>query len=196
MAWPFSDRLRPYVRTATWFLREGWTDEQILEWARESRASYNLDFMREALPEARRAVYFAGRIEQVAERVAAGGRDMRLSQLWGLSARSAWYAGYGRAPSDAEREWSYSRPQRMMGLALEVVGRGAHTGRIQHYTITVNADWSATVGSIMEYVRDCVSSGSCLSGDLGSEPLDASSITIHLGQGALVERQEPAVIVH
>lgn len=193
MAWPFTERIRPYIRMATYFLREGWTDEQIMQWAQDSPAHYNLNRMAESLPEARRAVYFAGRVEQRLAQVAAGGNDMRLSQLWGLSARSAWYAGYGRAPTQAEREWAYTRPQGVVGLTLEVTGRGAQSGRFQHYTITLNASWDTHVGALMDMVRQDLASGAILTGDMGSEPLDLNSINIAIGGGALLERQEPTI---
>lgn len=182
MPWPFAEEMRPYLRMASYWLGRGWDHEQIMQWAAESRHHYNLELMSAAIPEAARANYFRARIE-------AADPNMRLSQLWGLASRATWYAGYGRAPTAAEREWAYSRPQEMLGLMFEVVGRGARSGRYQHYTIVINTTWNQSVADVMERVRDAITSGDIITGDLGSEPLRADGLTISLAGGALLERQ-------
>lgn len=186
MAWPFNFSIRPYIRMAGYWLGIGSTVDQILDWATGSRDYYDLNYMREAIPEAKRADYFAARI-------ATANVDMPLSQLWGLSARGAWYAGYGRAPTAAERGWAYSRPEGMLGLALEVKGLGLHSGTPRVYTITANVPWSATFGAIEGYIQQCIADGSCITGDMGSEPLDTDTIEILIQGGALLQRQSPTV---
>jgi hypothetical protein len=181
MVWPLDENLRPYIRMASYWLHQGRTPEEIMQWASSSRHMYNLEFMQAAIPEAARANYFAARARS-------GDPNMRLSQLWGLSARAAWYAGYGRAPTAEERQWAYSRPQEMLGLMFEVHGRGARTGRFQHYTVVLNASWGTSLADAIQRVEDSIISGDIITGDLGSEPLQAGGLTVSLIGGALLER--------
>lgn len=178
----YDDQVRKYMQMAAYWINRDMSDAEVMAWAEQSRHYYNLTDMRTALPEAHRALYFAERIREADPTVA-------FSRLWGLASRATWYAGYHRAPTPAEREWAYSRPGAMLGLAFEVVGRGANTGRFRHFTITVNVPWSANLGSVEDYLKDCLSSGACITGDFGSEPLRVDSIIPTLVGGALIERR-------
>lgn len=184
MVWPFDDFLRPFVRMAAYLQGAGYTPTQVMEWAAGSRHAGNLADMREALPEGRRANYLM-------ERIRAADPTLRFSTIWGRAARATWYAGYGRAPTPAEREWAYTRPQEVLGLTFEVTGRGAESGRFRHYTITVNVPWSANLGEVEDFLRNELASGRILTRDFGSEPLRPDSIIFALSSGALLARQQP-----
>lgn len=189
MTWPLDSSIRPYIRIASYWLGEGWDAQQIINWARESRHFYNLASMEEALHEAMRANYFA---EFIRDR----GTDTPFGTLWFAAARGAWYAGYGARPTTEQQAWAYTRPQDQLGLMIEVTGRGARTGEEHRYTITVNASWNSTMRDVLDYVRDCVANGSCITGELGSEPLDEGSIEVGMIGGALVARQAPTLTVY
>lgn len=184
-----NESIRPYMRMAAYWLGRGWTPEQIVDWARTSPHYYNVSYMEQAIPEAARSVYFAARIR-------AADPNTRMSQLWGYYARGAWYAGYGRAPTAAEREWSFQRPNDYIGLMFEVRGRTVSGRAARTYTITANVRWDATLWDVSTYIRSCIASGSCITGSEGSEPLDASTVSVALIGGALIERQSPTLTVH
>lgn len=182
MAWPFPDFIRPIIRSLNYFLGRGESAQQAYESVLSERHPPPVPEVQQALPEALRSQYFA-------ERIRAADPTTAFSRLWGLAARATWYAGYHRAPTAAERQWAYTRPYDVLGLAFEVVGRGARSGRFRHFTITLNVPWSSSLGAVEDYIRDCVASGSCLTGDMGSEPLDAQSIIATLSGGVLLERR-------
>lgn len=182
MPWPFPDKIRPIVRSLGYYLGLGQTAQEAQVSYLSERHARPFPEVQQALPEALRAQYFA-------ERIRAADPTTTFSRLWGLAARATWYAGYHRAPTAAEREWAYTRPYDVLGMAFEVVGRGARSGRFRHYTVTINVPWSASLGAVEDYIRDCIASGSCLRGDFGSEPLDGPSSVITLSGGVLLERR-------
>ena len=169
---------------AAYWIGQGMTEQQIVDWAASSPHGYNLSLMREAIPEARRALYFADVI-----RSDTSGRS--FAQLWYYNRGRTFQAGYGRTPTAAERGWAYQRPGDMLGLMFQVSGRSYRSGLPQRYTVTVNVPWTANMGDVEDWIRNQIANGSILTGDMGSEPIDISTLVVSLVGGALVERQSP-----
>lgn len=188
MPWPFPEELRPYIRMAAVKLAAGFTEPEVVAWMAGTAAFSNAAMVERALPEAQRSLYFANRI-------ASDTKDLRLSQLWGLSARAAWYAGYHRAPTAAERAWAFQRPGDMVGMTLRVSGRGLRTGAAQDYTVTLNAPWGARLSDISEEARDFVGSFANIIGIEGSEPIDPATLVMEIEGGALLPRQVPSFAI-
>lgn len=186
MTWPLNESIRPYIRMATYWIDQGYSAHQVMEWAAESRHHYNLDYMAQAIPEARRAIYFRERILETSA-------DIPLSKAWGWYARGAWYAGYGRAPTEAEREWAYTRPGTQLGLFIEVSGTGAMTGAPRSFRLSINVPWTATRREIQAFLRAQLREGGAMARRLGYEPLSGGRITFQYLGGALLDRQLPSL---
>ena len=178
----YDDAVRAYMRMATYLIGRGMTDEEVMAWAADSRHHYNLDDMRTALPEARRALYFAEVI-----RGDASGRS--FAQLWYYNRGRTFRAGYGRMPTADERSWAYSRPGSMLGLAVQISGRGEQTGLPRRYEVTINVPWNANWAEVEDYVRNQVMSGSLTGGLQYYDPIQPITMVIQLVGGALIERR-------
>lgn len=186
MAWPFAGDVRAYMRLAARWLQQGWTALQILTHAGQSRHGYVMQDLQEAIPEAERSLYFANFLRTHSA-------QQTFGRSWFAAARGAWYAGYGRAPSTAERQWSYTRPQGQLGLMYEVQGRTVTRNMPVRYTITVNANWSDTPQAVTQEVFDYVTGALPFVPMLGTDYLDPATVQINLLGGALIARQRPTL---
>lgn len=182
--WPFSDAIRPYIQMALYWLGLGRSPQEIMAWAAGSRHHHDLQAMAQAIPEAGRSGY-------VAEFIRTHDPATAFSRLWGWAARGAWYAGYGRAPTTSEREWSYQRPSDYVGLAVEIKGRSLYSGQMRRYEVTVNVPWVRSWQYVQDDLFNWITDPNSDFPGNDTDPLDADTVTIALIGGALVERQQP-----
>ena len=182
MAWPLDRGIRPYIRMAAYWLGRGMSDDEILRWTEFSRHYHSVADMASAIPEARRSMYFAQRLRDA-------GPDQTFGATWFGSMRGAWYAGYGRAPNAQERSWAYTRPAQMLGLAIQVTGRGERTNLPRRFEVTVNVPWNATMAQVRQYLIDQFAAGNMPSGLEEYDPVQLITAQFRIIGGALLERE-------
>lgn len=180
--------LRPIVRLAARFLGLGYTEEQTEERLEAPPHYFAAGDVASATPEAARSLYFA---DFLRERPGAAS----FGAAWFAGARGAWYAAYGRAPTTAEREWAFTRPQGALGLYVLVSGTGQWSGETQRRTIKVNAGWNQAWTDVEAAVRAAVTTMEIHLLRNTSEPFVADSITVEIERGALLEFVDPLLTV-
>lgn len=188
MAWPFSWFLRPIVRSIAYFMGRGQTPEEIAPRLEAPPHYFAAADVAAAVPEAERAMYFADFL-----RARPGAAS--FGAAWFAAARGAWYAAYGRAPTAAEAEWAFTRPQGQLGLYVLVSGMGAWSGETQTRTIKVNAGWNSSWADVEAAVRDAVTTMQIHLLRNTSEPFVPDSISVEIERGALLEFVDPLLTV-
>lgn len=188
MAWPFPPFLRPIVRYFYSMIGLDYPEPEIRERAQLHPNYWSEIDVAQAAPEAARAVYFLNFL-----RARPGAAS--FGSAWFASARGAWYAGYGRAPTEEEREWAYTRPQGQLGLYVRAHGETLYSHRQVDRDIKVNASWDSSWSTVEEAVRALVTTNQISFMIAESEPIDPDSLTLTLERGALLEFVDPLIVV-
>jgi hypothetical protein len=186
MAWPFPHHWRDIVRAAAYWLQEGLSAAATVLRMQTRPYTYTPAEAEESTEEAERALYFAQRLRDAPP-------SRTFGRTWFGSARGAWYAAYGRAPTMPEADWAFTRPEGMLGVYVRVTGRGAWSGRYTSRTVKVNVGWGRTWEEVQARVRALMVSREIDILRHGSEPVFPAGIEMSIERGALLEFDQPTV---
>lgn len=186
MAWPFPEHIRPLMRSALWYHThnpdDSWDDiAQRLIAQRHNAADVAL-----ALPEARRSLFFAQQLQAAAPTDTFGA-------VWERCAEDCFRFGYGREPQGQELSWWKTRPGRTLGLMYEITSPNVPNWS---YTPTLNADWSAPLGTTAELIRQWFLTGLASpppARSIGEALTQGAPLDVRITGGALVPRQDPTL---
>lgn len=186
MAWPFPENLRPLMRDVLFWAGRGESWEQIQARLTGPDVRHRMEDVEQAIPEARRALYFAQELQRES-------KGLTIGEVWLEQARAIWYAAYGREPTAEEREWYTTRPGRSVGMMFEVTVDGVPGFRAP---LTINANWSETMAEVRQRVEDYFRTS--LSGppppeSMGAVLAQGGRVNVNLIGGALVPRIEPTI---